>query len=138
MFISDPQWLVLQPLLSSSASRGRPSLDNRHILEAICWKLLTRQPWYDIPSTSPSWQTCYQRYHRWQRTGIWKSILNALILDLHDRGGFDLIHLWETGELTLNLGSSSQIELIGPPEFKDTWQLSTTHFILVAFANSHL
>jgi transposase len=137
MFLSDLQWQLLQPILTTSTSRGRPTLDNRLILEVIFWKINFHQPWYDIPSTSPSWQTCYQRYHRWQRTGIWKSILHTLILDLHDRGGFDLIHLWEAGELTLKRGSSCQIELVGPPEFADTWQLSTAHLILCAFANEH-
>ena len=58
MFLSDAQWLQLQPLFPST-SRGRPSLDNRTILEYVILKLTTRQPWYDLPSTSPSWQTCY-------------------------------------------------------------------------------
>ncbi len=59
MFLSDPQWLLLQPLFTPSASRGRPPLDARPILENIFWKLASNQAWYHITSTSPSWQTCY-------------------------------------------------------------------------------
>ena len=136
MFLSDPQWLLLQPLLSPSTTRGRPSSDNRRILEAILWKIATRKPWYDIPSASFSWQTCYQHYHRWQHTGIWISILKILLIDLRDRGGFNLIELWDCGQLSIKQDDSGHDKLSFPPEFKDTWKLSTASLILCAFANS--
>jgi transposase len=136
-FLSDPQWLLLQPLFSPS-TRGRPSLDNRLILENIFWKLATHQPWYDILSESPSWQVCYQRLHRWQHTGLWKAILKILIDDLRDRGGFDLLELWEGGHLSVKVADSGQIELACPPEFEGTWQLSTALTLLMALSNGFL
>jgi transposase len=138
MFISDTQWLLLQPLLTPSTSRGRPFLDNRLVLEAIFLKITTRQPWYDLPSQSPSWQTCYQRFHRWQHTGIWESIIKILITDLHHRGGFNLLDLWDGGQLSLKQDHSGQFHLVSPPEFKDTWQLSTALLLLLVLSNGFL
>ncbi len=136
-FLSDTQWHLLQPLFPPS-TRGRPSLDNRQVLENIFWKLTTRLPWYDIPSESPSWQVCYQRLHRWQHTGLWKIILKILIDDLRDRGGFDLFELWEAGQLSLKRAVSGEIELTCPPEFKHTWQYSTALNVLMALSNGFL
>ncbi len=132
MFISDPQWLVLQPLFPSS-SRGRPALDNRLVLENVFLKLTSRIPWYDLPSTSPSWQTCYQRYHRWQHTGVWKSIIQALYADLSTRGSLDLFTLMENHELTLRREPCGMITLTCPPRFKDTWQLATANLLINLF-----
>jgi transposase len=136
-FLSDTQWNLLWPLFSSS-TRGRPSLDHRLILENIFWKLSTRQPWYDIQSESPSWQVCYQRLHRWQHTGLWKAILKILIDDLYDRGGFDLLELWEGGQLSLKRAVAGEFELTCPPEFKDTWQSATALNLLMALSNGLL
>jgi len=130
MFLTDPQWLLLQPLFPST-SRGRPSLDARLVLENIFWKLTSRQPWYDIPSESPSWQTCYQRYHRWQHTGLWKSMLKILITDLDDRGGLDLLQVWESHEISIKKGSFGKFDFTYPPHLKDTWQLSTAFLLLM-------
>jgi transposase len=136
-FLSDAQWLLIQPLFPPS-TRGRPALDTRLILENIFWKLLTRQPWYAIPSASPSWQVCYQRLHRWQHTGLWKSILKILILDLRDRGGFDLLKLWNGGHLSIQPDASGKIEVVCPPEFKGSWQISTALLLLMALSNGFL
>jgi transposase len=136
MFLTDPQWLLLQPLLTPSASRGRPSLDKRLVLENIFWKLTSRQPWYDIPSTSPSWQTCYQHYRRWQHTGAWKSMIKILMADLYDRGGLDLQLAFENHEITITRDCSGQLAFDYPPHLKDTWQLSTAFLILMLLASA--
>ena len=129
MFLSDTQWLQLKPLFPST-SRGRPSLDNRPILEYVILKLTTHQPWYDLPSTSPSWQTCYQHYHRWQCTGTWRSIINILLSDLNDRGGVDLPRLWDSHEFTIKRESDGKLAVAYPPQLEGTWQLSTAILIL--------
>jgi transposase len=144
-FLSDAQWLLLQPLFPPSSRlkgtpgslRGRPPLDNRPILENIFWKLSTRLPWYDIPSTSPSWQVCYQRLHRWQHTGIWKAILKILIVDLRQRGGFDLLELWDGGHLSVTQADYGVFELACPPEFVGTWQSDTALALLMALSTGY-
>jgi transposase len=136
-FLSDHQRHLLQPLFPPT-THGQPSLDHRLILENIFWKLTTRLPWYDIPSESPSWQVCYQRLHCWQHTGVWKSILKILIDDLRDRGGFDLLELWDGGHLSLERDDSGQIGLVCPLEFKDTWQHFTALALLLALSSGFL
>ncbi len=129
MFLSDPQWLLLQPLFPSS-SRGRPSIDHRQVLENIFLKLTSRIPWYDIPSASPSWQTCYQRYHRWQHTGVWKSVIQTLYVDLSQRGELDLQALLKVGDLTLKQQPCGKIAISCHTRLKDTWQLTTAELLV--------
>jgi transposase len=144
MIISDPQWLVLQPLFPASSRlkgtprslRGRPALDDRQVLENIFLKLTSRIPWYYLPSTSPSWQTCYQRYHRWQRIGIWKSMIIALYADLYTRGGFDLGTLIEIGDLAIRTEPCGMLTLTCPPQYKDTWQLATANLLINLFVSN--
>ncbi len=131
MFLSDPQWSLLQPILTPASSRGRPASDPRPILEAVLWKLTTRQPWYDIPSASPSWQTCYQHYHRWRTTGVWQCIINTLIADLHTRGNLDLSLALDNHEFSARVAPSGQLDITYPPHLEDTWQLSTALLIIM-------
>jgi transposase len=122
MLLSDTQWLLIQLLLTYTSSRGRPALDDRLILELILLKLTSGQPWYNLPTESPSWQTCYQRYHRWHQTGGWNCLVKVLISDLRERGGFDLLQLWDEGLLKVKQDPSGQIKRVCPPEFEGSWQ----------------
>ena len=131
MLLSDQQWLLLQPHFARSSSRGRPALDDRLILELILLKISSGIPWYDLPMDSPSWQTCYQRYHRWYQTGVWNYLLKVLISDLRERGGFDLLQLWDDGLLKLKEDPNGQIRLECPAEFEGTWQESTALLLLL-------
>jgi transposase len=131
MLLSDQQWLLLQPHFARSSSRGRPALDDRLILELVLLKISSGIPWYDLPMDSPAWQTCYPRYHRWHQTGVWNCLLKVLINDLRERGGFDLLKLWEDGQLKLIQDANDQIRLECPAEFEDTWQQSTALLLLL-------
>ncbi len=126
MRLTDEQWALIQPLLPppSPASRGRPPLDRRAILDGIFWKLSTLSPWYDIPSCYPSYQSCYRHYRKWQRLGLLNTIRNALFIDLRDRGGVDLNQIKGSGPIHFVTGSP-QLELYIDPSLKDSWQLST-------------
>jgi transposase len=124
-FLSDLQWSLLQPLFSAS-SRGRPPLSHRLFLEIILLKLVTGLPWYSLPTTSPSWQACYQRYHRWQVDGTWSSILRTLLADLSTRGGFDLLSAIQNHQILFDCDASGQPLVTFPPEIENSWQQSTT------------
>ena len=134
MLLSDTQWLLLQPLFARSSPAGRPSLDDRLVLELVLLKLTSHRPWYDLPVGSPSCQTCYQRYHKWHHTGLWNCILRTLICDLDARGGFDLLMLWEEGLLKIKQRPSGQFALVCPPGFEGTWQASTALNLLLALS----
>ena len=135
MHLTDEQWAAIQPLLPppSPASRGRPPLDPRYVLDAILWKYRTASPWYDLPPGFPSWQTCYRRFHHWQRQGLLNAIFTALDRDLRDRGGLDIRAALAAQRIRIiPLGGHTQI--IFAPCFRDTlqdsWQRETVDLLM--------
>lgn len=131
MLLTDPQWALLQPLLPppSPALRGRPPLDDRLILEGILWKLRTASPWYDLPSSYPSHQTCYRRYRQWRRSGVLRAIFQALLVDLRQRGGLDLQQAFKDGTFRF-VYLRGRPGLVHHPSWDGAWQLSTALLLL--------
>jgi transposase len=77
--LTDHQWRQLEPLLPPQRSgRGRPNADHRLILDGILWRYRTGAPWRALPETFGKWQTVYSRFRRWQKAGIWTTVLTAL------------------------------------------------------------
>lgn len=77
--LSDRMWAKLAPLLPSEGGRrGRPSLPNRPIVEAILWKHRTGAPWRDLPESFGLWASVFTRFNRWSRAGVWQAVLEAL------------------------------------------------------------
>lgn len=106
MDLTDEQWLLLQPLIAphlpaGNLLGGRPPIDERRVLDGIFWKLRNNAPWYDLPSSYPSHQTCYRRYRQWQRLGLLDAILQALYQDYLDRGGVDIQQLIQDGHISI-------------------------------------
>jgi transposase len=79
------QWVRIRDLLPPEGGReGRPSIDNRRIVNAIRWVLKTGAPWRDLPEHYPKWKTVYSRFSRWTRRGVWSRILAELAKDQDD------------------------------------------------------
>lgn len=77
--LTDAQWKVLEPLLPTPASRGRPpARSRRQLIDGIRWRVRTGVPWRDIPVRYGPWPTVYGLFRRWQRDGTWQAILTAL------------------------------------------------------------
>jgi transposase len=78
--LSDTQWAQLAPLLPPERpkKRGHPWQPHRQVLNGILWRLRTGAPWRDVPARYGPWQTCYDRYVRWQQQGLWIQIRQAL------------------------------------------------------------
>jgi transposase len=130
--LTDEQWQVIQPLIpppSSAATRGRPPISERAVLDGIFWKIITACAWYHLPSEYPSWQTCYRRYSKWRNNGLLHEILNALYLDLCDRGGLDLQRDLHDGPIKVT-GSLGHPKFEVAPSFQDTWQFMTAMIFL--------
>jgi transposase len=127
--LTSAQWALLQPLLPppSPFLRGRPPLDDCLILSAVLWKLASGSPWYDLPASYPSHQTCYRRYRLWYRLGLFDPVLRALVRDLSERGGLDL-----RAAIKKNLGSfpAESPSLDFDPGLDGTWQLETARLLL--------
>jgi transposase len=53
-------------------------VNDRRVLNGIFWVLRAGAPWRDLPDTFGPYTTCYNRFVRWRRAGVWSRIMNAL------------------------------------------------------------
>jgi transposase len=58
--------------------RGMPWANDRRVLNGIFWVLRSGSPWRDVPDDFGPYTTCYNRFVRWRRAGVWGSIMDAL------------------------------------------------------------
>lgn len=75
--LSDEEWALIEPLLPSGL-RGARRIDDRRILNGIFYILRAGCPWRDLPERYGPYTTCYNRYNRWAKRGVWKSIFDLL------------------------------------------------------------
>lgn len=75
--LSDYEWSVIKAMLPNKP-RGVARVDDRRILNGICWVLRSGAPWRDLPENYGPHTTCYNRFVRWRRAGIWDRIMDAL------------------------------------------------------------
>jgi len=65
-------WLPKKP-------RGVPRADDRRIFNGIFRVLRSGAPWRDLPSSFGPYATCYNRFVRRRRPGVWKRIMRSLL-----------------------------------------------------------
>ncbi len=75
--LSDHEWSIIRPLLPNKP-RGVPRVDDRRVLNGILWRFQTGSPWRDIPERYGPHTTCYNRFVRWRKAGVWDRILEAV------------------------------------------------------------
>lgn len=75
--LSDFEWSVIVPLLPNKP-RGVARVDDRRVLNGIYWRLRTGSPWADIPEHYGPSTTCYNRFVRWRKLGVWDRIFAAV------------------------------------------------------------
>lgn len=75
--LSDFEWSVIEPLLPNKP-RGVPRADDRKVLNGIYWRLRTGSPWADIPERYGPSTTCYNRFVRWRKLGVWDRLFAAV------------------------------------------------------------
>ena len=73
--LTDAVWARLWPLLPANGHRGGQWRDHRQVVDGLLWRLRTGAPWRDIPERYGPWQTCYDRFVRWRRVGLWDRLL---------------------------------------------------------------
>src|SRR5262249_22238822 len=68
-----------------------PPVDDRACLTGIVFVLKTGLPWEDLPLEMGcgSGVTCWRRLRYWQRRGVWKKLLHALLARLGREGLID-------------------------------------------------
>src|SRR5579883_640673 len=80
--LREDQWQRLAPLLPPERGRkGRPSKDNRLMLQAMLWIHRTGAPWRDLPPEYGPWKSVYTRFRRWCQQGVWCRVLAHLSQD---------------------------------------------------------
>jgi transposase len=93
--VPDELWQTIQPFLprhkARPGKRGRPPVEDRACLTGIVFVLKTGLPWEDLPLEMGcgSGVTCWRRLRYWQRRGVWKKLLHALLDHLGREGLID-------------------------------------------------
>jgi transposase len=88
--ITDEQWGFIEPLLPGrEGDPGGRGADNRLFVNAVVWIARTGAPWRDLPARFGAWNSVFQRFNRWAKSGVWARVfqacqvpdLEALLLD---------------------------------------------------------
>lgn len=75
--MSEFEWQVIAPLLPNKP-RGVPRVDDRRVLNGIFWVLRSGAPWRDLPERYGPYTTCYNRFRRWTKAGVWDRLMDAI------------------------------------------------------------
>ena len=75
---SDFDGSVIEPLLPNY-SRGVAREDDRRVLNGIFWILRSGAPWRDVPARYGPYTTCYNRFNRWRKAGIWDRLMDGVV-----------------------------------------------------------
>lgn len=75
--LTDFEWSIIEPLLPNKP-RGVPRVDDRKVLNGIYWRLRSGSPWAEIPERYGPYTTCYNRFVRWRKLGVWDAIFDAI------------------------------------------------------------
>ena len=75
--LTDHEWATIKPMLPNKP-RGVPRVNDRRVLNGIFWVLRSGAPWRDLPQEFGPYTTCYNRFVRWRRAGVWCRIMDAL------------------------------------------------------------
>jgi transposase len=75
--LADHEWTAIKPMLPNKP-RGVPRVNDRRVLNGIFWVLRSGAPWRDLPTAFGPYTTCYNRFVRWRRAGVWGRIIEAL------------------------------------------------------------
>lgn len=77
--ISDAQWDAIRDLLpGKDGDPGATAKDNRLFVNAIMWIAKTGAPWRDLPERFGNWNSVFQRFNRWCKTGVFQNIMEKL------------------------------------------------------------
>jgi putative transposase len=80
--LRDDQWNKIKELLSGKKSDvGCTARDNRRFVDGVLWIARTGAHWRELPKEFGKWNTVFQRYNRWSKTGVWERVFKAMSAD---------------------------------------------------------
>lgn len=91
--LTGEQWEYIEPLLPPPEKEGKPRADDRQTIDAILYVLKTGIPWNDLPEEYGDDSTANRRLRRWEKQGVWKRIMDALLSDGYSKGTLNVDNL---------------------------------------------
>ncbi len=77
--LTDEQWQQIEFLLPGrEGCAGGHAEDNRLFVNAVIWVARTGAPWRDLPERFGQWNSVFQRFNRWAKSGVWQRVFEAL------------------------------------------------------------
>jgi transposase len=77
--LSDAHWDAIRDLLpGKNGDPGATAKDNRLFVNAVLWIAKTGAPWRDLPERFGNWNSVFQRFNRWCKTGVFQTIMERL------------------------------------------------------------
>lgn len=68
--LTDYEWTAIRSMLPNKP-RGVSRVNDRRALNGTLWVLRSGVPWRDLPAAFGPHATCYKRFDRWRRAGVW-------------------------------------------------------------------
>ncbi|WP_188084461.1 IS5 family transposase [Sphingobium scionense] len=75
--LTDWEWAIIEPLLPNKP-RGVARVDDRRVLNGIMWRFRSGATWAEVPERYGPSTTCYNRFVRWRKAGVWDRLLAAV------------------------------------------------------------
>lgn len=69
---------MIEPLLPTSGTKGRPRVDDRRVINGMLFKAKTGVAWRDLPERYGPWKTVCNRFWRWSRTGTLSTLVTKV------------------------------------------------------------
>lgn len=111
--LDDARWNRIEPLLPPKEKEGKPRADDRSIVNGILFVLITGCRWIDIPRRYGDDSTANRRLRRWEREGVWKRIMDALIDEGYGRGIIEIEELSiDSSTIAARKGGSSSVMMV--------------------------
>src|SRR5258705_2511462 len=89
--LTDNEWSAIKPMLPNKP-RGVPRVNDRRVRDGIFGVLRSGAPWRDLPDNFGPYTTCYNRFVRWRRAGVWASVKTGTACAFR-RGSFRMVRL---------------------------------------------
>ena len=77
--LADEQFQRIAHLLPGKpGDPGATARDNRLFMDAVLWVARTGAPWPDLPERFGKYDTAFQRFNRWAKSGVLARVMEAL------------------------------------------------------------
>ena len=77
--LRDDQWDQIKDLLPGREGHvGATAKDNRLFVEAVLYRYRAGIPWRDLPERFGNWNSVFQRFNRWSKSGVWARVFQAV------------------------------------------------------------